>query len=504
MQSGFDEDMTTRRDSGASQGQGTLGGGRLVLALLAAGVLGGGIGAAVIHGLSTAPQTNVHPLPAQAASAPASEPVADTASQAASARAAKRALPDFEAIARANGPAVVHIPAVGGPGEDDEPAAGNGSGVIVGADGLILTSAQVVRGAPAVAVRLADRREFKARVLGADARTGVAVLRIDAQGLPTVKPGSSQALNVGAWVLAIGSPFGFENSVSAGVVSAKGRTLPGERAVPFLQTDAAINPGSLGGPLFNARGELVGINARNQGRSGNHLGVAFAIPIELAIHVKEQIVRHGRVEHATLGVVAQDVDQTLADSFRLPRPAGALVAGVEPGSPAHRAGLKAGDVITRYDGQPIVTSGDLPARVAMSAPGTSAQLEVIRKGKPQAMTVTLGSAGVGTEAAEPASTAASGPDAVRPGRLGLTLRELTPQERQASQAKGRATGLLVQQASGLAAAAGVKAGDVLLSINGEPVPQVQQVRDIVEAAPKSMALLVVRGGQQVFVPVRLE
>ena len=232
---------------------------------------------------------------------------------------------------------------------------GEGSGFIVSPDGLILTNAHVVRDAKDVTVKLTDRREFAAKVLGADPKTDVAVLKIDAKDLPMVPLGKvTRACRVGEWVLAIGSPFGFENSVTAGVVSAKGRSLPDDSFVPFIQTDVAVNPGNSGGPLFNTRGEVVGINSQIYSHTGGYQGLSFAIPIDVATRVKDQIVATGKASHARLGVTVQEVNQTLADSFSLDRPEGALVASVDPSSPAEKAGLKSGDVIRKFNGQPIV------------------------------------------------------------------------------------------------------------------------------------------------------
>ena len=400
---------------------------KLVAALLAAGVLGGAGVVAVEHAHT--------PARAQAVTAQVA-PAANTA-------APTVAMPNFSAITAQYGPAVVNISVSGtrkvsmngADGDDDEaapaaqrgaqgmppemqdflrrfgmppgafggapggrggaqeaPMRGQGSGFIVSADGLILTNAHVVRGADEVTVKLTDRREFKAKVLGQDDKTDVAVLKIDATGLPTLPLGNTRTLAVGEWVLAIGSPFGFENSVTAGVVSAKGRSLPDEGMVPFIQTDVAVNPGNSGGPLINASGQVVGINSQIYSRSGGYQGVSFAIPIELALHVKDQIVAHGKVEHARLGVSVQEVNQAFADSFKLPKPEGALVSQVEPGSAADKAGLKSGDVIVRVDGQPVVASGDLPARIGMAKPGDSVKLEVWRQGKAEQMTAQLGGA----------------------------------------------------------------------------------------------------------------
>jgi len=351
-----------------------------------------------------------------------------------------------------------------------------------------------VSDASEVTVKLTDRREFQARVLGADPKTDVAVLRIDAKDLPVLPLGRSGDLRVGEWVLAIGSPFGFENSVTAGVVSAKGRSLPDDSLVPFIQTDVAINPGNSGGPLFNARGEVVGINSQIYSSSGGYQGLSFAIPIELAERVKDQIVATGQARHARLGVVVQEVNQALADSFRLDRPAGALVSGVEPGGPAARAGLKAGDVILRFNGQPVVASGDLPALIGQALPGDRASIELVRQGRHETLTATLGDA-----AARKAEVAQAAPDAAT-GRLGLALRPLQPQERREA---GVAAGLLIEDVAGAAARAGVQAGDVLVAVNGTPVGEVAQVRAAVARSGKSAALLIQRDGEQIFVPVRL-
>jgi serine protease Do len=312
--------------------------------------------------------------------------------------------------------------------------------------------------------------------------------------LPTVRLGSTRALGVGEWVLAIGSPFGFENSVTAGVVSAKGRALPDDSAVPFIQTDVAVNPGNSGGPLFNARGEVVGINSQIYSRSGGYQGVSFAIPIEVAARVKDQILATGHASHARLGVTVQEVNQTLADSFGLDRPQGALVAEVQKGGPADKAGLRSGDVIRSVDGQPIVASGDLPAFVSQAAPGSQVRLQVWRRGRSEDITATLGNA------ADKQKAQASADAAPGQGRLGLALRPLQPGEQREAGVEG---GLLIEQASGPAARAGVQGGDVLLAVNGTPARDVAQVRSVVTKAGKSVALLVMRDGERIFVPVRL-
>ncbi len=477
-----------------------VGGRRWMLSLVAAGLVGGAA-ASLVNSLA-APRLAAHALPATSAAAspaPAGAPPA----------AAAPALPDLSQIAAQHGAAVVHISVSGvsrpvaDEGDDrgpDGPALavrGQGSGFIVGADGLVLTNAHVVHGAREVNVKLADRREFAARVLGSDRQTDVAVLKIDAAGLPTAPLGDPKLLRVGEWVLAIGSPFGFENSVTAGVVSAKGRTLPDDSAVPFIQTDAAVNPGNSGGPLFNARGEVVGMNSQIFSRTGGYEGLSFAIPIEVVVRVKDQIVAHGHATHARLGVTVQEVNQALADSFGLERPEGALVAGVEPGGPAERAGLKAGDVVRKLDGQAIVASADLPALMAQLSPGRKVTLEVCRQGRHQELSAVLGDRAehdvAAAQADAPARSATS-------GRLGLALRPLQPQERRLAGAEG---GLLVEGSRGPAARAGVQPGDLLLAINGTPVTSVEQARSLVARAGKSVALLVQRDGERIFVPVRL-
>jgi serine protease Do len=306
--------------------------------------------------------------------------------------------------------------------------------------------------------------------------------------------GNSENLRVGEWVLAIGAPFGFENTVTAGVVSAKGRSLPDDSAVPFIQTDVAVNPGNSGGPLFNARGEVVGINSQIYSQSGGYQGVSFAIPINLASRIKEQIVAHGKVEHAKLGVAVQEVNQTLADSFGLDRPEGALVASVEKGSAADRAGLKSGDVIRSANGKPIVSSGDLPAIVGLSQPGDKLSMDVWRQGKEVHLTAEL------TRNSDKTAVASSGADAEQGARLGLALRPLEPQERQEAGVKG---GVIVEDVAGPAQAAGVEPGDVVLAVNGTPVANVDQVKDAVSRSKKSVALLIQRGGDKIFVPIRL-
>ena len=369
-----------------------------------------------------------------------------------------------------------------------------GSGFIVTEDGLILTNAHVVRDARRVMVKLADRREFDAKVLGVDPMTDIAVLKIDARNLPTVRVGDADQLEVGDHVLAIGQPYGFEESASAGIVSAKGRSLPGESYVPFIQTDVAVNPGNSGGPLFDSSGAVVGINSQIYSNTGGYAGVSFAIPINVALRVQEQIVAHGKVEHARLGVGVQPLGQQLADSFKLDNPFGALVAQVEPGSAAERAGIQAGDVILEFNGVALTNASDLSATIGMARPGDSATLDIWRGGKSLTIKATLGSA------TQLAATDDRGGPAADPGRLGLAVRALTPEERDAAGVPG---GLLVEDVQGPAADAGIKRGDVVLSVDGSPVNSAEELRAKIGRSDKLVALLVQHGESRVFVPVEL-
>ena len=491
----------------------------LVVALLTAGAIGGaGVGA-----------FNALHVPSIAAPAALVQNIA-TGSINPSAT-----LPDFPQITERYGPAVVNISVTGlarvsdqsasAQGDDEDassdpfqeffrrfqqgqgqrpgngrgsqqemPTRGQGSGFIVSSDGVILTNAHVVKDAREVTVKLTDRREFRAKVLGSDPKTDVAVLRIDAKNLPVVTLGKTSELRVGEWVLAIGSPFGFENTVTAGVASAKGRSLPDDSAVPFIQTDVPINPGNSGGPLFNSRGEVVGINSQIYSRNGGYQGVSFAIPIDIASRIKDQIVTTGKVEHARLGVAVQEVNQAFADSFKLDKPEGALVSNVEKGGPADKAGLQSGDVIRKVNGQAIVSSGDLPALIGLASPGDNVRLDIWRQGSAKEITARL------VNANEKKTASVSKNEVPGQGKLGLALRPLQPDEKQEA---GLDNGLVVQQASGPAALAGVQSGDVLISINGVSVKNIDQVRAMVAKSDKSVALLIQRGGDKIFVPVNL-
>jgi serine protease Do len=386
------------------------------------------------------------------------------------------------------------IPGPQGRGGQAVPQRGSGSGFVVTPDGYILTNAHVVADADQVTVKMNDRREYPAKVVGIDQATDVAVIKIDAKNLPTVRIGDPGRLKPGEWVLAIGSPFGFEQTATQGIVSAKGRSLPGDAVVPFIQTDAAVNPGNSGGPLFDGSGSVVGINAQIYSQSGGFMGLSFAIPIDVALKVKDQIVTTGKATHARLGVTVQELNQTLAQSFGLPRPDGALIANVAPNSAAEKAGLKSGDVIAQVNGQAIGHSGELSSVIGMSAPGEKVKLKVWREKGWHDIEVRLGAA------EEPGKPIADAGDAAAGGQLGLALRPLTREERQLAKID---QGLVVENASGPAARAGIEPGDVLLAINGRPVQSVEQVKSVLQGKPKSVALLVQRDGEKIFVPVNL-
>ena len=374
------------------------------------------------------------------------------------------------------------------------PFRGLGSGFIISSDGLILTNAHVVREAKEVTVKLSDRREFSAKVLGSDPTTDIAVLRINAKNLPIVRLGDARNLQVGDPVLAIGAPYGFEQTATQGIVSAKGRSLPGDAVVPFIQTDAAVNPGNSGGPLFDGSGAVVGINAQIYSQSGGFQGLSFSIPINVALQVKDQILATGKATHARLGVTIQDLNQSLADSFGLKRPDGALVASVTPDSAAAAAGLKSGDVITAVNGKAVVRSGELSSLIGMSAPGEKVELKVWRDHASRELTAKLGNADAkSTQVAE-------NDGAIKPGQIGLSLRPLTSDELKQAHVDH---GMVVENVAGPAAEAGIQPGDVLLAINGKPVESIAQLKLVLQGKPKSVALLVQRDGDKIFVPVNL-
>jgi serine protease Do len=437
----------------------------------------------------------------------------------ASARAAEgaRALPDFASVVEANKSAVVNITAVSSPKARESaiqdypsdplseffrrfqapqppgPVRIFASGFVISTDGYVLSNAHVVEAASDVVVRLIDRREFKAKVIGADALTDIAVLKIEAGGLTAARLGDPRSVHVGDWVLAIGSPYGLENTVTAGIVSATSRSLPDGTYVPFIQTDAAVNPGNSGGPLINMAGEVIGINSQIYSVSGGYQGLSFAIPIDVAARVKDELIARGRVERGRFGIAVQDVTQSLARSFGLDAPAGALVTFVERSGPGAKAGVEAGDVILAVNGRKIDRSSELPLLVAQMKPGTRAKVEIWRKGARKNVTVTVAEL-------QPEKLAAPQPQVEEQGRLGVAVRPLTEEE---SKAVGISGGLLVQDVAGPAARAGIQEGDVIVAVNGASVKSNAQLAALLARSGKIVALLVQRGNNRVFVPVEL-
>lgn len=442
-------------------------------------------------------------------------------------------LPDFTELAEKQGPAVVNISitqsmraqnVVPFPGmQDDEQmqeffkrfgipgipgqngaqpeykSQSLGSGFIISSDGYILTNAHVVAEADEVIVKLSDKREFKAKIIGADRRTDVALVKIDATGLPKVTTGDPNKLKVGEWVAAIGSPFGLENTMTAGIVSAKGRALPQENFVPFIQSDVAINPGNSGGPLFNLAGEVVGINSQIYSRSGGSMGLSFSIPIDVALDISNQLKSSGKITRGWLGVVIQELSKELAESFGMRNTNGALVAAVEKNGPADKGGLEAGDVITKFDNKSIVTSGDLPRAVGAAKPGKSVPVEVLRKGSEKVLMVSVGEMPSDGSEATQGNKPAVKPE---PNRLGLILKELTPQQKKKLNGKN---GLMVTDSQGAVAQAGVRRGDVILGLNNTEVQSLEQFNKQLAgfAAGKTVALLVLRGENTLYVPVKI-
>src|SRR5687767_14938001 len=433
------------------------------------------------------------------------------------------ALPDFAGLAEHYGPAVVNVAVVGkrqqvdlpegmspndpffeffrrfgqpGPRGNAPQARGEGSGFIVSADGYILTNAHVVQNADEVTVKMTDRREYTAKVVGVDEQTDVAVLKIEAKNLPTVRLGDPSKLRPGEWVVAIGSPFGLENSVTAGIVSATARAAGGNYT-PFIQTDVAVNPGNSGGPLFNLNGEVVGINSQIYSRTGGYMGVSFAIPIDVASSVKDQLVKTGRVTRSRIGVQIQEVTAQLAESFGLDRPRGALVGMVENDGPGEHGGIKPGDVILKVDGETVETSSQVPVMIAGKKPGTPVEIEVWRNGSARELSVRP------VEIQEKGERVASNPaqQADETARLGLAVRPLTQQEKRQAGTDGH---LLVEDVDGPAAAAGVQPGDVILGVNGARVKSMDELRSAAKKrSGKVVALLIERDNAQIFVPVRV-
>ncbi len=384
----------------------------------------------------------------------------------------------------------------GDPGYRD--AKSLGSGFIISADGYVLTNYHVVKDADEIIVRLNDRRELRGEVIGTDKRSDVALLKIDATDLPVAKIGTSSSLEVGEWVLAIGSPFGFDYSATAGIVSAKGRSLPRENYVPFIQTDVAINPGNSGGPLFNQEGEVVGVNSQIYSRTGGYMGLSFAIPIEVAMDVADQLKTTGRVSRGWLGVLIQDITLDLAESFGMKHPRGALVAKVLPDSPAQAAGIEVGDVIVRFDGKEVRDSASLPPIVGRTKVGVSIPVDVIRNRKQKVVKVKLG------ELPEDAAVAsADKPATDKTNRLGMSVAELSDEQRAELEVD---TGVLVTRlVDGAASRAGVHKGDIILSIDNKSVKNVEAFRKLVKGLPdnKSVAILVQRNGSPTFLALKV-
>jgi serine protease Do len=446
--------------------------------------------------------------------------------------AQSRGLPDFVELAEKQSPSVVNISTVqngrgravnGFPMDPTDPAfeifrrffpqppggmqpqqpenRSLGSGFIISSDGYVMTNAHVIEGADEVNVKLLDKREFRAKVIGADKRTDVALLKIDASGLPAVKLGDSNALKPGEWVVAIGSPFGFEHSVTAGIVSAKGRALPQENYVPFIQTDVAINPGNSGGPLFNLRGEVVGINSQIFSRSGGFMGISFAIPIDQAMDIQQQLRTRGRVSHGRMGVSIQEVTREVAEAFGLPKANGALVNSIEANGPAARAGIEPGDVILRFDGKPVVTSSDLPRMVGPLKPGTKVQVELWRKGQMRTLTVTIGE--FQDERVAASKPASRGVGEATNSRLGIAVSDLSNEQKQ--QMRLNAGILVVDIRPG--SRIDLRPGDVILAVTSkgdtQDIRSVQQFNQLIGQLDgrTPATLLIRRSNVQIFVPI---
>ncbi|CAN5274243.1 DegQ family serine endoprotease [soil metagenome] len=417
-------------------------------------------------------------------------------------------LPSFADLVQAYGPAVVNITVSQriqptamdesnplAPFFNQQPqrqgrvVRGLGSGFILSNDGYIMTNAHVVDGATSVNVKLTDRREFKARVVGVDKRTDVAIVKIEATDLPTVKIGSPDDSRIGDWVVAIGSPFGFENSVTSGILSAKSRSLPSDNYVGFLQTDVPINPGNSGGPLFNLQGEVIGINSQIFSESGGYMGIAFAIPIDVAMKVAGDLRSSGHVTRGQLGAMVSEVNAPLAKSLKLPEVAGAVVVAVEPGSAAEKAGVEPGDVIRKFNNTPVLSSIDLPRLVADIKPGSKATLDIWRNGASKTIDATV------QQLKEEKLASASD----NQSKLGLAVRPLSPDEQREVHAKG----LVVEQVTGAAEQAGVQSGDIVLMAGGKPVTSVADLRKQVETADGVLPLIVQRDSVKTFIPVPL-
>lgn len=435
---------------------------------------------------------------------------------------AQASLPDFRPLVKQASPAVVNISTVSHnknrdyhsqqvpeifrhffnipefKSQPEQDSQSLGSGFIISKDGYILTNHHVINGADEIIVRLNDRRELDAKLIGADEATDLALLKVDAKNLPTVKLGNSDKLEVGEWVVAIGSPFGFDYSVTAGIVSAKGRSLPRDNYVPFIQTDVAINPGNSGGPLFNLDSEVVGINSQIYTRSGGFMGVSFAIPINVALNVSEQLKAKGRVSRGWLGVMIQEVNKELAESFGLEKAAGALVAQVLPGSPGESAGLQSGDIITHFNGQAIVMSSDLPHQVGRIKPGSKAKLNIVRNGKPKTLSVEIGQLPDGNSELAMNDSA---PQTGQIDRIGIVVGNLSNAQR-----KSVGDGVIVREVQrGTGAQAGLINGDIITMVYGEAIHSAVQFEEIVNKLPagRSVPIRIVRRGAAMFIPLRI-
>lgn len=385
--------------------------------------------------------------------------------------------------------------------EDFQPRSSLGSGFILSKDGYVITNYHVVKDADEIIVRLSDRREFVAKLVGTDPRSDTAVLKIEADNLPVVRIGQSANLKVGEWVVAIGAPFGFEHSVTAGIVSAKGRSLPNESYVPFIQTDVAINPGNSGGPLFNLQGEVVGVNSQIYSRTGGFMGLSFAIPMEVVMNVYSQLREKGSVTRGWLGVLIQDVTRELAESFGMQKPAGALVAKVLPKSPAAVAGIQPGDIIVEFNGKAIDLSSDLPPMVGNAKVGEKAPVKVIRKGQSQLFNVVIGELPKEEElklaSSEEGNTAAD-------KRLDILVKDLTEKQREELELEDH--GVMVSQAGkGPAKKAGIRKGDIILQIDNQKVKDAKHFKELVASLPagKSVPVLIQRQGSPIFLAIKL-
>lgn len=378
-----------------------------------------------------------------------------------------------------------------GPGMTPE-RRGQGSGFIIDPNGIILTNNHVVDGADEVTVHLTDKREFKAKVLGTDPKTDIAVIKIEGKDLPVVKLGKSENVKVGEWVAAIGAPFGLDNTVTAGIVSAKSRNLPDEQFVPFIQTDVAVNPGNSGGPLFNMKGEVIGINSQIFSTSGGFMGLSFAIPIDLAVQIKDELMKNGKVSRGRLGILMQQLTPELAKSFNLKEAKGALIAQIEKDGPADKAGLRDGDIVIEYNGKPIADIRELSQAVASTKPGAKVKVKAMREGKPVSLVIVVG------EMPTDGKLNFKKPAASQNNALGANVRPLNDKEK-----KRVSNGLFVESVYGAAAEAGMRRGDIIISAGGKKIRTEKDLNEVVSKAKGSLAFLVDRNGSREFIPVKL-